>query len=240
MKSNSSPPVFSRNRILTPYMKSQSDIREVLAFLRELAANNDRTWFKANKDRYDALRGPWERDMERLIALVAQFDDNVRGLALKDSVYRIYRDIRFSNDKSPYKRYFSGVLGKGGRHTIISSYYVHFEPDNLMLGGGVWWPEKTILEQLRLLIDAEPEEFLKIVRNREFTRRYSWECATLKKMPAGFDPQSPVADFLKMKEYIVMMRPDESYFDCEDWVERVAADLKPMKPLHDFLNYVFD
>ena len=142
--------------------------------------------------------------------------------------------------KSPYKRYFSGVLGKGGRHTIISSYYVHFEPDNLMLGGGVWWPEKTILEQLRLLIDAEPEEFLKIVRNREFTRRYSWECATLKKIPAGFDPQSPVADFLKMKEYIVMMRPDESYFDCEDWVERVAADLKPMKPLHDFLNYVFD
>ena len=61
-------------------MKSQSDIREVLAFLRELAANNDRTWFKANKDRYDALRGPWERDMERLIALVAQFDDNVSGL----------------------------------------------------------------------------------------------------------------------------------------------------------------
>ncbi len=221
-------------------MKSESNITEILDFLRRLAANNDRVWFKAHKDEYDALRKPWERDMERLISLVSGYDDNVRGLRVQDSVYRIYRDIRFSKDKSPYKRYFSGVLGKGGRHTIISSYYVHFEPGNLMLGGGVWWPEKNILEQLRKLIDAEPEEFKQIVENKEFKKRYRWECETLKKVPAGFNPEHPMAEFLKMKEYIVMMRPDESYFECEDWVAKVAGDLKPMKPLHDFLNYVFD
>jgi len=89
-------------------MKSASNIPEILAFLRQLAVNNDRTWFKARKDRFDVLRGTWEQDMERLIGLVADFDPQARGLAVKDSVYRIYRDIRFSHDKSPYKTYFSG------------------------------------------------------------------------------------------------------------------------------------
>ena len=78
-----------------------------MAFLRQLAMNNDRTWFKAHKHTYDALRGAWEQDMERLIALVATFDPQARGLAIKDCVYRIYRDIRFSHDKSPYKTYLS-------------------------------------------------------------------------------------------------------------------------------------
>ena len=221
-------------------MKSESNIIEILDFLRQLRENNDRVWFKAHKDLYDALRKPWENDMARLIALVAEFDDNARGLQVKDSVYRIYRDIRFSSDKSPYKSYFSGVIGKGGRHTVVSSYYVHFEPDNLMMGGGVWWPEKDVLNRLRKLIDAEPEEFARIVNNKEFSRRYTWESDTQKKVPRDFDPNHPLATFLKMKEYIVMKRPDENYFDCDDWVERVAADLRPMKPLHDFLNYVFD
>ena len=93
-------------------MKSASNISEIMAFLRQLAMNNDRTWFKARKHTYDALRGAWEQDMERLIALVATFDPQARGLAIKDCVYRIYRDIRFSHDKSPYKTYFSGVIGK--------------------------------------------------------------------------------------------------------------------------------
>ena len=97
-------------------MKSASNMHEVLAFLRQLAVNNDRTWFKAHKPEFDVLRGAWEQDMERLIALVAAYFPDVRGLAVKACVYRIYRDIRFSRDKSPYKNYFSGVIGRGGRH----------------------------------------------------------------------------------------------------------------------------
>ena len=141
-------------------MKSASNISEILAFLRQLAVNNDRTWFKSHKDMYDALRGPWEQDMERLIARIAEYFPDVRGLAVKDCVYRIYRDIRFSHDKSPYKTYFSGVIGRGGRHTVQSGYYVHIGVDELMLCGGIWWPEKGILDQLRGLIDAENGELV--------------------------------------------------------------------------------
>lgn len=221
-------------------MKSASNIHEVLAFLRQLAINNDRTWFKANKERYDAMRRPWEQDMERLIALVADYDAQARGLTVKDSVFRIYRDIRFSHDKRPYKTYFSGVIGKGGRHAVQSCYYAHFGVEQLMLCGGVWWPEKAVLDQLRGLIDAEPEEFLAIVNNPAITSRYQWMSSTLKTMPKGYPKDHPLAEYLKMKEYTLVMYLGEDYFDCDDWVERVAADLQPLKPLHDFLNYVFD
>ena len=221
-------------------MKSASNIREVLDFLHQLAINNDRTWFKAHKDRYDALRAPWEQDMERLIGLVGDFDPQARGLTVKDSVYRIYRDIRFSHDKSPYKTYFSGVIGKGGRHMVQAGYYVHFGVEELMLCGGIYMPEKPILEQLRALIDAESEEFLAIINHPDIASRYEWMSRSLKTVPGGYPKDHPLAKFLKMKEYLVVMNLDEDYFDCDDWVERVAADLQPLKPLHDFLNYVFE
>ena len=215
-------------------------MHEVLAFLRQLAINNDRTWFKAHKEQYDAVRIPWEQDMERLIGLVAAYDPHARGLNIKDSVYRIYRDIRFSNDKRPYKDYFSGVIGRGGRHTLQSCYYVHFGVQELMLCGGIWQPEKALLDQLRGLIDAEADEFLAIVGAPALTSRYHWASRSLKTMPKGYPKDHPMAQYLKMKEYLMVMEPDEDYFDCEDWVERVASDLQPLKPLHDFLNYVFE
>ena len=221
-------------------MKSASNISEVLAFLRQLAINNDRAWFKANKGRYDALRGPWEQDMERLIGLIGVYYPDVRGLALKDCVYRIYRDIRFSHDKSPYKTYFSGVIGKGGRHTVQSGYYVHIGVEEMMLCGGIWWPEKNILDHLRSLIDAEGEEFLNIVNHQDVVSRFEWMAQSLKNVPKGYPKDHRMAKYLKMKEYLLVKRVDEQYFDCEDWVERVASDLQPLKPLHDFLNYVFE
>ena len=221
-------------------MKSASNILKVLEFLRQLAVHNDRTWFKAHKDRYDALRGPWEQDMERLIALVAQYDDMARGLTVKDSVFRIYRDIRFSPDKRPYKDYFSGVIGRGGRRTVQSCYYAHFGVEDLMLCGGIWWPEKAVLDRLRSLIDAEAEEFLAIVNHPDITSRYRWEARSLKTMPKGYPKDHPLGQYLRMKEFTLVMRLNDSYFECDDWVERVAADLQPLKPLHDFLNYVFE
>jgi len=221
-------------------MKSSSNMAAVLDYLRELAIHNDRPWFKSHKQQYDDVRKPWEQDMERLIGLVADYDPQARGLTVKDSVYRIYRDVRFSPDKRPYKGYFSGVIGRGGRHTVRSCYYVHFEPDQLMLCGGIWWPQKDILDRLRHLIDAEGEEFLSIVNNPSIADHYRWQSASLKTMPKGFDREHPLSQYIKMKEYILVRNLTPDYFDCDDWVTRVAADLRPLKPLHDFLNYVFE
>ena len=221
-------------------MKSASNINDILAFLRRLEANNDRAWFKAHKDEYDALRKPWEDDIGRLIARVGEYDPGTQGLGVKDAVYRIYRDIRFRKDKSPYKNYFSAVIGRGGRHTLMSCNYVHFQPGQVLLCGGIWMPERPVLARLRSLIDAEQEEFLSIVNNPAIAARYRWECTSLKTVPRDYPKDHPMADYLKMKEYLLVMRPDAGYFDCDDWVERVANDLQPLQPLHDFLNYVFE
>ena len=109
-----------------------------------------------------------------------------------------------------------------------------------MLCGGIWLPEKQIIDQLRGLIDAEPEEFLSIINNPEITSRYQWISRSLKMIPKGYPKDHPMGRFLKMKEYLLVKNLDESYFDCDDWVERVADDLQPLKPLNDFLNYVFE
>ena len=172
--------------------------------------------------------------------LVSEYDEGCRGLDIKSSVYRIYRDIRFRKDKSPYKNYFSAVIGKGGRHTKISCNYVHFQPGKLMIGGGIWWPERPVLNELRSLIDAEGDEFLKIVKNPTISDFFHWDCDTLKKMPKEYDASNPMAEYLKMKEYIMIADLDEAYFDCDDWVAKVADDLRRLQPMHDFLNYVFD
>ena len=223
-------------------MKSQSNIKEVLNFLRLLAANNERPWFKEHREQlYDPLRNAWENDIERLISLMSEWDEKARGLDVKQAVYRIYRDIRFSHDKRPYKQYFSAVIGRGGRHCVSSGYYIHFEPGHLMLCGGVWWPAKDKLDALRRLIDAEPEEFTKLITDKRLkSSGFHFEGDTLKNVPKEFPKDHPLGEYLKRKEYILVKHVGEDYFDCDDWVQRVSDDFSVLKPIHDFFDYVYD
>lgn len=219
------------------------NIPALFAFLRELSEHNERPWFNERKaEVYIPLRKAWEQDIERAIALVAQWDDKARGLSVKDAAYRIYRDTRFSHDKTPYKCFFSAVIGKGGRHCVSSAYYLHFEPGHAMLCGGVWWPERDKLLAIRNLIDAEQDEFAGIVKELEGNGGYKpWPLSEkLKKVPREFDPNHPLAEYLKLKDFTFVKWIDDNYFDCDDWVERAVEDLKPLKPLHDFLDWVYD
>lgn len=221
-------------------MKSNSKVGDILAFLRLLAANNDRPWFKARKAEFDALRQPWVADVERLIAVMSDWDDKLRGLPVNQSVYRIYRDTRFSPDKTPYKRHFAAAMGKGGRHCVSSAYYLHIEPGASMLCGGVWWPEKDKLNAIRHLIDAEQEEFLALATDKRLTSLFQFENEALRRVPVGYPQDHPLAEYLKMKSFILVKHLDDSYFDCDDWVERVNNDFKVLKPIHDFFDYVYD
>lgn len=221
-------------------MPSQPNTHQLFAFLTQLAANNNREWFKLHKELFDTLRQQWLTDVQSLITLLSQWDDSVHGLNVSDAVYRIYRDIRFSPDKSPYKTYFSACFGRGGRRCRSFAHYVHLQPGNSMVGGGVWMPDKDKLCAMRSLIDAEPEEFSRIVNDPAFTSRFHFESDSLKRVPKDFPSDHPLGEYLKMKEYLVVMRVDDSYFSTPDWPEKVSADLKALKPLKDFLDYVYD
>lgn len=216
------------------------NMKDTYEFLKALAVNNNRDWFNAHKDVYLEFRKSWETDISRLIGLMSEWDDSLRGLRVVDCAYRIYRDIRFSADKSPYKTYFSAVLGKKGRKCIQAGCYLHMEPGNSALHAGIWWPESDILSRLRSEVDANIEEFKSILENPEFSSRFRFYGDKLKVVPRGYSKDNPNAEYIKMKEYLCIKEVTDDYFFCENWVEKVAEDFSYVKDFNTFLNYVFN
>lgn len=216
------------------------NMKDTYEFLKALAVNNNRNWFNAHKEVYLEFRKSWETDISRLIGLMSEWDDTLRGLRVGDCVYRIYRDIRFSADKSPYKTYFSAVLGKKGRKCIQAGCYLHMEPGNSALHAGIWWPESDILSRLRSEVDANMEEFKSILENPEFSSRFRFYGDKLKVVPRGYSKDNPNAEYIKMKEYLCIKEVTDDYFFCENWVEKVAEDFSYVKDFNTFLNYIFN
>ena len=168
-------------------------------------------------------------------------DDEIAGLDAQSCMYRIYRDIRFSPDKTPYKTYMSAYIAKGGRKSLRAGYYFHFEPGNCMLSGGIWCPEPQLLKALRQAVYDNFDELKEIVEDRQFKSLYSdWVGEKLKIVPRPFPRDCEQAEWLKRKDYVVVNVKPDTFFDSPDWIERAAHDFQIMKPLNDFLNYTVD
>ena len=142
-------------------------MKEIIKYLTELKANNNREWFQEHKNEYDVLRARFIAEMETLLSKLKEFDPDLAGLDVKSCLFRIYRDIRFSYDKTPYKPYFSIYFAKGGRKSPRAGYYFHFEPGSISLSGGVWCPEPKVLRALRQAIYDNSDEFRTIVENEQ-------------------------------------------------------------------------
>ncbi len=216
-------------------------MQRLLTFLRELREHNDREWFRANKGRYDTLRADFIGNVERLVALLAEQDEELRGLHAEDCLYRIYRDIRFSPDKTPYKTYFSAYMARGGKKSIRAGYYLHIEPDNVILSGGIWCPEPRLLKALRQAIYDNLDEWRTIVEAPAFLETYpSFWGETLKTVPRQFPKEGEHARWMKRKDYTVLGIVPDDFLLQPDWVEQAARKLLLLKPMNDFLNYTVD
>ena len=214
---------------------------EIYDFLAQLAENNDREWFQAHKETYTRLHHAFEEEVARLIALMSEYEPDARSLTAKQCVYRIYRDVRFSPDKSPYKRHFAACIGRGGRQCMRSCYYIHIQPNASFVGGGLWMVEPDALARLRSLMDADGDEFHQIITNTDFASRYYLAGDSLKKMPKGFSENTSHPEYVKMKQFLYCKDvPNEYFTQSQDWVAKVAEDLRHLKPAHDFVNYIFD
>jgi uncharacterized protein (TIGR02453 family) len=211
----------------------------LFAFLNELKENNNREWFQDNKKRYDALRNEFVEVVRQFIDRISAFDPEIAGLDAKSCIYRIYRDIRFSNDKTPYKIHFGAYMtGYGGRTSSYAGYYVHLEPGNSLLSGGVWCPPPPLLKKLRQDIYDNIEEFVEIIENKDFKKTFpELEGELLKRMPAGFPADSPFDAILKHKDFIVSSPKPESFFYKENWIDHAVDDFKLLFPFNRFLNY---
>lgn len=214
-------------------------MKDLFKFLKELQANNNRDWFKENKPRYDALHKVFVNIVQQVIDKIATFDPEVAGLDAKSCVYRIYRDIRFSHDKTPYKTHFGAYMtGYGGRTSPYGGYYLHLEPGNSLVSGGVWCPTPAMLKQLRHDIYDNMDEFTAIIENERFKKVYGeLEGEMLKRMPDGFPKDSPYEDILKHKYFVVSAMKPESFFDSKNWMDEVIENFSVLYPFNKFLNY---
>ncbi len=212
-------------------------------FLRRLRDNNNRPWFQAHKSEYQELREAWLEDVDRMIAAMAVWEPDVMGQSAKDCAYRIYRDTRFSPDKTPYKIYFSAAVSPYGKSAMRAGYYLEIglRPGGSGLYGGLYCPDTKILKKIRNAIVDNIEEFEEIVNEPRMQRVFpGWIGEKLKTIPKGWPKDHPQAPLLRLKDYGKMHFCDEAFFADTSWPEKAAEIFALLKPFNDFLNYSID
>lgn len=208
-------------------------------FLKNLTENNNRDWFANNRPLYLEAKDNIESFIQEIINKIIDFDPIIKGLEVKNCVFRINRDIRFSNDKSPYKTNFGAFIVRGGKKNgdKFAGYYIHFEPGKSIIAGGAYTPPSPWLSAIREKIESEPEKFIKIINSKDFIKYFGKiDGEKLKKAPKGYPSDHPYIDLLKFKSYLVVNEVSDELVLSENYIDHVMNVLKAMKPFNDFLN----
>ena len=216
---------------------------DIINFLRELNENNNREWFAQNKSRYERVRSKFEEISRLLIAEISVFDNDIKNVDVKDCVFRIYRDIRFSTDKTPYKTHFGVYIASaGGRKSQRGGYYLHLDPAGCFIAVGVWCPPPNILKALRQSVCDNIDELNEIRNEASFNTYFKtfFEEDKLKNVPAGFPRDFPDAELLKLKHYMVEYKLDDKLLNAPDFVSQLVQIARVGYPLNKFLNYTVD
>ena len=213
---------------------------EFFGFLAELKLNNNREWFQANKDRYSAVV------LDPLVDFVADFGEHLRGInphfvadprPIGGSIFRIYRDVRFSKDKSPYKTQAAiHFRHEMGREVHGPGYYLHLEPGEVYAGVGLWRPSSESLAKIRDAIVGNPERWKRTIESDEFTSVYQMEGDSLKRAPKGYDPDHPMIGDLKRKDFVAATQFTEEDACEADFIEAYADSCRRAGPFMEFLT----
>ncbi len=214
--------------------------KETMKFLSDLKKNNDRGWFEKNKDRFNAAQADFNQTATELIERLGKLDPSIRPVELKDCVFRIYRDVRFSRDKSPYKTHFAFFAARGGRKSKYAGYYVHIEPGDCMLGGGIWHPEPENLARLRGAIASRGAELRKILAAPGFKKLYpELEGDRLKSPPKQYARDHAQADLLCHKDFIVSAKLSNAEVSG-DLIKACLDRFKPLVAFNRWLSQAVD
>jgi len=217
------------------------NVAVIFQFLKELAANNNREWFNENRDKYEKARIEFENLLSAVISRIALFDETIKDVQVKDCTYRIYRDTRFSSDKTPYKTHIGGYINAKGKKSDHCGYYVHIEPGNCLLAGGSICPSPKLLKELRQAVYDNIEEYIAIVEDPEFKKYFPVIGDNfLKTAPKGFPKDFKYIDYLKCKEYACSYNVPDEFFTSPDFLDKTEDAFKQMKRFADFVNFTID
>lgn len=216
--------------------------RETLAFLKAIKKNNNKDWFDKNKAKYLAAKENWELVLDDVLKGISSFDKRYGELKAKDCSYRIYRDVRFSPDKTPYKSHFGASINIFGKKAMNAGYYVHLEPGGSFIAGGMWMPPGELLKKVRQEIDYNGKELHKVLSNRAFKNYYGGfeKEYSLKTNPKGYDKDHPDIELLRLTSYIVSHPFTDTEVLKPSFARNIAKGAEIMRPLVDYLNMALD
>lgn len=217
------------------------NIPTIFQFLKELSVNNNREWFNEHKDDYLKAQVEFENLLTVIINQIALFDEDIKGVQAKDCTYRIYRDTRFSPDKTPYKIHFGGYINAKGKKSEHCGYYVHLQLGNCLLAGGSLCPPPNILKALRQSVYDNIDEYLSIVEDPAFKKYFPVIGENfLKTAPKGFPKDFKYIDYLKCKEFICSCQVPDEFFLDKNMLANVSDIFMQLKRFSDFTNYTID
>jgi len=212
--------------------------KENLEFLNELKSNNNREWFTESKPRYIEQHENTISFADDVLELLKKHDkiDNVSG---KKSLMRIYKDVRFSKDKSPYKTNWAGYY-KRSTSDLRGSYYFHIAPDECFVGGGFWKPESIDMKLIRDAMVADEKGYRKVVGSKKFKEFFGIEGVygeKLKNVPRGYDKESTAGDLLRMKQFLIRKSFSKEEMLSDGFAKKVDQTFKALRPFFDWMSY---
>lgn len=212
---------------------------ESIQFFKKLKRNNNREWFNAHRSDYEQfVLFPMRCFIASMQPLFSEFAPHF-DVHPKRSMFRIYRDTRFSHDKTPYKTHMAAhfVLRGKPKGYEGSGYYLQVAPGDVFIGGGIYLPDNDQLKKIRKSIAEDPKEFLSVIHNPSFKKTFpALSGEKLTRPPKGFDPDHPMIEWLKMKQFFTGLDLKEEACHRKDFVNRIARYCKELSPLVDFLN----
>ncbi|WP_026210530.1 DUF2461 domain-containing protein [Flexithrix dorotheae] len=215
------------------------NFESTLNFLSKLKDNNNKEWFDLNRKIYLKEKEKFKKLIEELITGISGFDPGLIGLETKHCIFRINRDIRFSNDKSPYKLNFGASMAMGGKKSKYASYYIHLQPGGKsFVGGGMYHPMPEDLKKVRQEIDYNLEDFQHILNHQDFKKYFDeiWKDDALKTAPKGYPKDHPAIELLKLKSFVVFKSFEDEEVFQENFKEEAIKVFHALYPFNQFLN----
>eukprot|EP01133_Synstelium_polycarpum_P003377 gene3377-3837_t len=213
-------------------------LASTFAFLKDIARNNNREWFAEHKAAYEQAKEDVLAFVKKLIPEIAKTDPLLSAdTDPKKCVLRIYRDVRFSKNKDPYKINFGIWFSSRTKVGPEPGYYLHLEPGNSFIAGGYWMPESAHLKLIRQEIDYNISDFLEIVKEKDFSEHFSFSMEnSLKNAPKGYDPEDPNIAYLKLKSFEVIKNLKDEEFFKPEIVNKLKKYFETIYPLVAFLR----
>lgn len=211
-----------------------------LGYIKKLSKNNNKSWFDENRPLFEEAKLDFEILVKAIISSFGKVDPDIAPLEAKNCVFRQYRDIRFSKDKTPYKNHMGASLNKAGKQSHFADYYFHCEPGGKsLIGGGLWIPEANHLKKVRQEIDYCWDEFQQVIHNKMFSSTYGdleKKAYSLSREPKGYAKDNPAIEYLKMKSIMAFKMLSDDDLMSKNLVKMITSGFKALQPLVNFIN----